>query len=657
MNKIYILAFVSILYLSGCYKYPQIDYDYQNYNRVVGAAGGDVTFYSNYSNDSLFFLNGVDSSSKLLELEVPAGALDSDIVFNFYQYQNINTATELSKGLSMVGSKFFYFVPIYASDGYHEHDNADLTYHLSLKFKKPITVKYYFKSKKILKNIDEKKLKYEFYDRENKNYRLYRLKIPGIDEWGDRNIFVQWNRQGYPIGYNSTDLNDIILGLWYPFSDADEYNSNLTNWEEVDNFTFNDDNSISFKIQSTDYIYVIAQVTNIPTDKLPLKIVNYLQNNYGVSIERAAFVDQEFQIVLENNYIIYFQRNGDFDYAEKYNLSSTDIPSTIYSYINSNYLGQNIKTSLVRIYPSSPNFDLEYSITLTNSVALLFSGDSSSVAYEGKIIYDYDQNSLSSEIKNVISSNYSGATINNVILHDIAADQYYTVFVKYKDKNIKLYFDFSGELLYTVYYGLKEDEIPADVKNYLNNKFPNVDLVSINNVTSSDSNYYDIELLNDAYLELSETAKLYYADYFVQSQNLPVPVTDTLSAKFSSTKIVEAYYHFDDQDEYYWISFQERLNVASSPDGTVLYAEGRRFKDLPIKSQNYIIQNYSIASFSDFYYLQDTSTHVLRYTYHITLKNGTILLFDINGNFIQLGKAILKKSKYIRKNTKPITFD
>lgn len=658
MNKIHITLFGIILIFSSCFKYPEIDYNYQNYNRVVGKDGGTITFYSNYSNDSAFYLNGADSSSDILELIVPAGALDTDIVFNFYQYQDINTALELLKGLSKVGSKFYYLVPVYYSDGYHEHDDADLTYHLSLKFNKPVTVKYYFKSTNSLNTIDEKKLQFEFYDRANINYRLYRLKIPEIDQWGNRNIFVRWNQQGYPIGYNSTDINDIILGLWYPFSDADEYKTSLTNWEQVDNLTFNADNSVSFEIESTDYIYVIAQVINIPFESLPLKIVNYVHSIWNTNIDRAAFIDQQFQIILENGYLLYFERNGDFAFAEKYNLNSNDIPNNIFSYINANFAGQSIKTNLVKILPSIPNSILQYSITLTNNTALLFTGDSSSVTYSGKIVYGFDVQSLSTDIKTFIYSNFADAQILNIIYNDIASDKYYAVYIKYNNRNAKVYFDDAGSYLYTVYYGLKQTEISAEVTNYLKLKFPDIDLVSIDLVYSTDSSFYNIQLLNSAYLQMSETAELYYADYYVKLNQIPSQLIDTIDKRFNSNQIVESYYHFENNQGRYYIGFQEQLNISSTENGEIIKAEGRNFLDLPPSARNYIKNNYGEQNFADFFYAYDNSTSVYRYTFHATLKDGTILLFDRNGNFIQFGKSSsVKKFKLLKRiPTKPDIF-
>jgi len=95
---------------------------------MVGPEGGIIHFFENYSND--FGVINADSSDFLLQLNVPQRALDSTIVFNFYQFENYNIASELSKGLAQVGTKFIYFVPVYASDGYHEHDEANLTYRL-----------------------------------------------------------------------------------------------------------------------------------------------------------------------------------------------------------------------------------------------------------------------------------------------------------------------------------------------------------------------------------------------------------------------------------------------------------------------------------------------------------------------------------------------
>jgi len=658
MNKIYIILISLGIIISGCFRAPEIDYDYQKYNRVVGRDGGIVTFYANYANDSNLYLSGIDTTTKILELNVPAGALDTDVVFNFYQYDDISVAKELSKGLSNVGSKFIYFVPVLASDGYHEHDNADLTYHLSLEFNEPVTVKYYFNLEEELYTIDQKKLQFEFYDRTNINYKLYRLKIPKIDEWGtDRNIFVQWNQQDYPIGYNTSDLNDIILGLWFKFSNPTENRVSLVNWEEVENVTFDGDNSICFDIQTTDYIYVIAQVVNIPKENLPLKIVNFIEDNYGFQVSRAAFVNQQFQIVLENNFILYFKRDGEFFYAEKHNISYSFIPTEVFNYVGTNYSGQSIKSNIVRIEPDLSDYILKYFITLTNDKVLLFLGDSTSVSYVGKIIYDFDEQNLSNDITDYVYSTFQDVKIENIVLNEMPGDEYYVVFINYNQRKAKLYFDFSGELLYTVYYGLKQSEISSSVQAYLDNTFPEIELISINFIDNADSSFFDMLLLNNAYIQMSDDGKMYYADYSVKESDLPEQLVDSIEMRFASENIVEAFYHFENDLGYYWLGFNEKLNLALSVNGEVFYADGRNFDDLPPNARIYIITNHGGSNqFSDFYYLYDNSTGDYKYTFHVTIKDGTILLFDRNGNYIMDGKSGNKPSKYIRekrKNTIP----
>jgi len=238
------IIFLLILFISfsSCYEYPVLnDIQYDDYRRVIGPDGGTINFYENYGNDSL--------KKVLVKMEFPKNALDSVIVFNMYEFNDLFAANDLLNLNMYANTQFLYFVPFYESEGYVAHDNeADIGYHLSINFNSPVSITY---------NLDNYLAGYEtLLD----NSVLYRIKIPALDEW-DENIWVNWNIQGYPDGYDNIDLVYLITGRWTETSGWSNGDLSLDNWEEVTNYTFDNINgTVTFDIEDTDYMYVLGEL-------------------------------------------------------------------------------------------------------------------------------------------------------------------------------------------------------------------------------------------------------------------------------------------------------------------------------------------------------------------------------------------------------------
>lgn len=640
MKRFFFSILAIVIIFSGCYKYPEIDYDYGLYNRLVGTNGGTVTFYANFSDDSsLLFWD--TTSNILVQLEVPAGALDSEMVFNFYQYQDFDVASELAKGLANIGSKFIYFVPVFASDGYHEHDDADLTYHLSVDFNEPIQVTYYYNANPQMNTINEKKLQFEFYDWLNGNYKLYKIKIPEIDEWGEnRNIFVQWNQQGYPIGYYNNDIKDILLGYWFPLMSDNDAASSIINWQECEEYEIDIANkSVTFNIESTDYIYALARVVQISIDRIPIKIKNYIQNNFSANILRAAIVDKNFQVVLEDRTILYFNISSDFLYAEKYNIPFQLLPSVIQNYLINNYPNEFIQGNIIEYYE---NYTV-YKINLGNSKTLLFFDDFSSISFVGNIIFDEDYNSLPQTIIDYLNINYPDAIINSISNFTAGDQQEINVYISHNNKNIRLFFNNNNEFTSAIYYGLKIQEITSEVTGYLNTNFPNIDIVKITETVNLDSNIYNIQLINETDIEIFKTGELISLSTFILSQDLPDVVKSTIQNTFSSSNIVFCYYLYNHGEEDYGIEFIEGLYVEIYPSGQIEYAGGTNFDDLLETTKEYIVTNYSLNSFSNFDYYYADYMPTPDYYYFVYLTDGTMLIFDKLGEITSYKNYIPKK--------------
>jgi len=243
LKKLFILTLSAII-ITGCYYYPEFDdISYNEYRRVIGHEGGVINFYRNYENDSL--------KDIAVKMEFPENAVDSLIVFNMYEFFDEVTYYDLIYNLyTEQFSDFLYFVPFYESEGYKEviNDSTDfydiVQKHTSINFNVPVTVTYYN----------------SFYENIPDSAKLYRIKIPGENEWGEENnVWVKYNYQGYPDGYDDIDLIYLINGRWSETIYWGEGELSLVNWEEVF-FTFNTtDQTVTFEISNTDYMYVMAQ--------------------------------------------------------------------------------------------------------------------------------------------------------------------------------------------------------------------------------------------------------------------------------------------------------------------------------------------------------------------------------------------------------------
>jgi hypothetical protein len=244
--KTIFIFIVLLTALMSCYHYPEEeDFGYDEYNRVIGPEGGEIYFYRNYEDDS--------ERELIVKMDFPVNAVDSVLVFNMYEFWDEVTYYDLNYILSVEAfSDFLYFVPFYESDGYREvlTDTSDfeslVQKHVSIQFNTPVTVTYYN----------------SFYEYMTDTAVLYRINIPGENEWGiENNVWVNYNIQGYPDGYDAIDLIYLIMGRWTETTEWGSDVFSLDNWEVADTYTLNvNEESVSFEILDTDYMYVMGTV-------------------------------------------------------------------------------------------------------------------------------------------------------------------------------------------------------------------------------------------------------------------------------------------------------------------------------------------------------------------------------------------------------------
>ena len=234
-NKIKIFFIIIILFsITACHK-RTLQHNFDAYSRIADANGKKIIFLNNYSFDT-------NNEDTLLILDIPPLALNDTVIFNFYQYNNENLFYELINELSVnQETNFFYFLCFY--NNYTNTDNNNISYHLSIEFNKPVTMTYFFDQ-----YIDE-------------NMELYKIKIPKYNEWGENNnIRIDTNYQAFPNGFVELDLTYLINGKWTENDYWGEGDYSLDNWEQITEYTFNaHNNSITFPIYNTDFMYVIVE--------------------------------------------------------------------------------------------------------------------------------------------------------------------------------------------------------------------------------------------------------------------------------------------------------------------------------------------------------------------------------------------------------------
>jgi hypothetical protein len=253
----YIIIISSALLIFGflfsCHQRILPEEDYSEHRRVIGPEGGTINFYE-YKPDR------GEEAKVLVKMEFPAGALDSLVVFNMYEYHNVSTYLELYYMGIQEQSNYLYFVPYPESLGYSTIDlsetSTDTTYykeHFSIEFNQPVTVTYYVNDYGIEDSI-----------------RLYRVNIPAENEWGTEdfeNVWIKLNQQFYPNGYDDLDLLYLITGKWSQGIPYGRGTESLINWEEL---TLKDstaysvntlERKVTFKIYDTDNMYLLGYRT------------------------------------------------------------------------------------------------------------------------------------------------------------------------------------------------------------------------------------------------------------------------------------------------------------------------------------------------------------------------------------------------------------
>jgi hypothetical protein len=582
MRYLLIILLASTLFQSCRKDFEFQDFDYKTYNRVVGPEGGKINFYANYGNDK--------KNELIVGLDVPKGALDSQLVFNMYQFEDYELTMQMEDGFAKFGSKFIYFVPFLHSEGYYERGQTDLNYQLSVEFNQPLTVSYYplaDYSDLSMKNWQEVELYHNYYKTTNKSYKVFRIKIPKVDEWGqDNNIYVNWTRQGYPNGYDRTDLSYIINGRWSAFNPWGTGNISLENWELVSEheLDFSKD-KISFKIYNTNYIYVLARLIYIPPVNVPLRIKTYISSNFGdIEISRAAYDGKKFKIYLSDNSIAVFNKNNTFEYLTRDNLPLSEIPYMAVDYISTNFPKDPVK----RVSSTQMNNMSQYEVLLSSGVKLIFD-------YYGSLIgiyqFGYDPKSLPPAILTYIESKFPGQQINNVTY---SVENYENaMFIVYMSSNAKVFFDKEGNWFETSYYKINSTQLPDAIKTYFDKNHPNSIFSSINRKITTDGEFYEINTVGNRWFYFSKTGDLLQFEFsYLSEKELPSTILTYINTNFPTSDISTISHYMVDETERYDIYFSDLLNIEFDKAGILKTLYGTNILHLPLTVRNFIITNH-----------------------------------------------------------------
>jgi len=580
---LYITLFTLIVSLSGCYEELEFNdeiIEYNKYSRIVGPKGGIVKFYNNYSNDKI--------QSVVVELNIPAGALDSNVVFNMYEYQDYDLAIQMQEGYANFGSKFLYFVPFYKSEGYNEQGLMDPEARLSIKFKKPVKVAYYYLANEVeinVNNLQSAELYYNFYKSSNKSYSLYQIKIPEIDEWGQgNNVYIEWTQQGYPNGYNKLDLNYIISGKWRDEGSYGTENASLVNWEVVSDYEFDvAAYKVSFEITSTDYMFTLAKLTWINPVFLPFNIKRYITDTYPNStVVKASFsAENGYELYLTNGYKLFFNTDKSFEKLEREITNMQDLPSEISVYLLKNY--PTYKTRYVKLEQFTQDSG-QYIIKLDKGTKLYFNLQG---ILSGQYIFDYGLTNLTPKILSHLNQEYKNIPVVNLIYNG----------------NYLVYLNDGTKVTYNVSSNWVETENPSINLNSLEKNTQTVIQSNYNsNLMSSISHYYNASGVNNYTLNFINGSKevilpdgtiTYSEQYYLDFSELSQEVSDYINQNYPTSVIAEINYFYDKsvQTEYYEIDFLNEVNLLITTNGTIIELTGKVFGQLPLTVKTYINVN------------------------------------------------------------------
>lgn len=173
----------------------------------------------------------------------------------------------------------------------------------------------------------------------------------------------------------------------------------------------------------------------VAISSLPSSIVNYVNANYpGSTIVWAEWDDDEFEIYLSNGLELYFDRNGNFLYADDddQGLDPASLPQAILSYIAQNY--PNAQIIEAERYPN------HYEIYLDSGIELYFDLNGN---FLGKEVDDQiiDPADLPTVIISYIQQNYPNRSI-------VAAEIDDNMYEVELNNDLELYFDLNGNFLY-----------------------------------------------------------------------------------------------------------------------------------------------------------------------------------------------------------------
>ncbi|NJO93025.1 MAG: hypothetical protein HC831_31760 [Chloroflexia bacterium] len=514
-----------------------------------------------------------------------------------YQFEDYELVLQMENGYTEIGSRFLYFVPFYESDGYHERGQLDLSYHLSLDFKKPVTVTYNFladRSALSLSNWQEASLYHEYYKKTNPSYHLYRIKIPKLDEWGEgNNIYVNWNNQGYPDGYDRTDLYYIISGLWSSISDWGKGYISLENWEPVPPSEYTLDagnNSVQFEITNTDYIYVVSRVIYIEAASVPIKIINLVEKLFPTTqIERAYFSNDKFTVILSDNTYATFSKNGDFLYLTDESVTLGELPVPAQTYISANYANDFIKKiTQTKAGSWEPHV---YEILMRSGIKLYFDENGN---FSGSFQYGYSKDNLPLSASTYLQNNHPYDKIDNVTFdnEDLLAPQY----IVYLSSDAKVYFDSDGSWLETVYYRLDSNQLPAEILTFFENNYPNASFSQISyTLSNSKGPSYDIYTVDKKSFSFDGSGTLLNLEIeSLEESELPAAISDFINEHFSDEKInqISYYYRNHGAEIGYNVYFEDRLNVEFDGSGNLTALYGNDISHLPLSARSYVESKY-----------------------------------------------------------------
>jgi uncharacterized membrane protein YkoI len=252
------------------------------------------------------------------------------------------------------------------------------------------------------------------------------------------------------------------------------------------------------------------------------------------------------------------------------------------------------------------------------------------------ILYEkIDQQNYPEPIVDYVATNYPNNSINEIYMRE-----YNNGISNYDvelDNSNELFFDDNGN-----YIGMDDDnininssELPSQIIDYINNNYPDNQIVKAEKEFEDGTQVYEITLNNgfELYFTLDGTfLELEYDNSYISTDDVPQAILDYISTNYPDASILFIEKDIEDGVVEYEVYLDNGLELDFDANGNFSSSDDNYIPitDLPQSIIDYVETNYPNNTIDEAEIEFENGQEV----YKVELDNDIELYFDMDGNFL-----------------------